>query len=463
MKQYLKYTGLVLLLPVLGMSGYFGSKWLFSNLFSIVGTNDLITLLIVVCTGTLYSTGVYFVLKRRIKKNTQSEEERMLQPFFDVSTADRSAFIAAIALLGSLPVIISGLAIARVQPVLHSIWFWIVLFIYALVTFIYGIFMSSRLRKFYEKKVLIIVPVLVFLFIILVFYTSVHLNLQFIIGIDSLVIISLSIIVLITGVKFLLMVNRNIFDKKAKAEEELNFASEVQKQFLQEQSVDNGLYSAFGTSVPARQVGGDFFSIDTTDNNRLIATVGDVSGHSFGAGLVMSMLSTSVQNHIHLGSSISKMFKNLNARLQKQTRRRMFASMGSLVLSPQKNELWNAGHMPVFHFQNKTLEMQDVYKSGPALGLSPRSEFSPLPFDIGNGDYLVLYSDGLVETRDSDNDIRDIRHFRDVCHRILQSAPEPETAARQILEETNRQDASPEPEDDLTIVVIRKNSDSREN
>jgi len=90
----------------------------------------------------------------------------------------------------------------------------------------------------------------------------------------DLLIVAYSVLAIPAGVILLLSANRTIFDKKARAEDELQFASEVQQQFLQDRAVRSDYAEGFGKSVAARQVGGDYLYLEKLEDQSLVASVG---------------------------------------------------------------------------------------------------------------------------------------------------------------------------------------------
>jgi len=255
----------------------------------------------------------------------------------------------------------------------------------------------------------------------------------------------------------LLSGSRKIADKKAKSEAELEFAGEVQRKFLQTRKIENFRFSSYGSSVPARNLGGDFFNLETMGESRLLGAVGDVSGHSYGAGLIMVMMKTVFEDHLEYNADTELLLKKLSQKLYRQGERSMFCSFCCLEVDAEKGEatLWNAGHMPVLHYKSESAELVQHHRPGQALGLSENTTYESASFRIDPGDLLILYSDGLIETRDEKNRIREPEFFHDIVREVFAQTDDPEAASDQIKNLVVESDYAEEREDDMTLIVIR--------
>jgi len=262
------------------------------------------------------------------------------------------------------------------------------------------------------------------------------------------------------GVSKLLEASGVLHSNMARIESDVRFASEVQKRLLKKEEIKNdatGL-QASASSLPASELGGDFFELSKSEN-QLFAAVGDISGHSFGAGLLMSMTKSALQTHLSYTGDPARVMDSLNHMLLKQSDRSMFATMVlmRLDLITRKAALCNAGHVPVFHYVNETKTLETRYRKGVALGMSSRASYENLAFETSPGDLIILYSDGLVETRDEAGQIRDAGFFEELVVKLLREhhpAKTPDEIADLLLQEVIKTDHASEREDDITLVVV---------
>jgi len=411
----------------------------------------------------VFSFGVHLLLKKKKSSMEESGEisgdERMFEPFYGSSIPERLGVIASVALLGSLPVLSVYLVFSDLQ---HP---WVNIFtgaagIFALMIIsIYIVILFRKSREFYDRYELILIPTIMYFFSMVVYKYGLSLqNIPFPDGISEgdLLVVIYSVVAIPVGVKLILSANRTIFDKKARAEDELQFASEVQQQFLQDRSIETENTEGFGTSVAARQVGGDFLYLDRLEDQAVVAAVGDVSGHSFGAGLIMSMLVTMTEDYLQFRKSPGGLMETLNRKLLNQPKRNLFATMGSIRLDEDSATIWNAGHMPVLKYSPSDGDLTRIKPPGFALGMTKKADYTPTEVPIKHGDILVLYSDGLVETRDEDGGIRGEDDFHSNLKPVLKKEDSCENIANSVMETILAEDYSDFPEDDMTIVVLKR-------
>lgn len=259
------------------------------------------------------------------------------------------------------------------------------------------------------------------------------------------------------GMSLILKASRAIYTQKAAIEADVRFATEVQERILQDVSIEHNSSKACATSVPANELGGDFFELSCYDNT-IYACIGDVSGHSFGAGLLMTMTKSALRTHLEYNHNPAEIMKALNGMFFRQSDRAMYATMCllKLDLSSKQAELCNAGHLPVYHYVAGEQKLLTQYKKGMGLGLIDSAQFENLRFRVEQGDLLLIYSDGLIEIRDKDSKIRDADFFEDIVYRsIKEPFDKPEDLSKRILQEVRKADYSDTFEDDATLTVIQ--------
>jgi len=409
------------------------------------------------------SFGVHLLLKKKKssmeKSGEVSADERMLEPFYGSNIRERLGVIASVALLGSLPVLVVFLVFSDLNNP------WVTIFTGGAASFaimlisIYIVILFRKSREFYDRHELILVPAVMYIFSIVIYKYGLSLqNVPSPAGITfgDLLIVVYSVLAIPAGVILLLSANRTIFDKKARAEDELQFASEVQQQFLQDRAVKSDFAEGFGKSVAARQVGGDYLYLEKLEDQSLVASVGDVSGHSFGSGLIMSMLVTKTEDYIQFRKSPAGLMETLNRKLLNQPKRNLFATMGCIRLDGDSATIWNAGHMPVLKYSPSDGDLTRIKPPGFALGMTNKAGYTPTEVPIKKGDILVLYSDGLVETRDEDGEIRGEDDFHSNLKPVLKKEDSCENIANSVMETILAEDYSDFPEDDMTIVVLKR-------
>ncbi|MEX0660271.1 MAG: PP2C family protein-serine/threonine phosphatase [Balneolaceae bacterium] len=385
-----------------------------------------------------------------------------LEAFYEIDSKFRRSIIFAHMMIHFLPVVIVVLFLREFWGDTYTLQIWIASIIfYVLIILETTAYMYPESRKLFKH----IIPWLFIPIIILFGYAG------YLVGtdvlnpeaFDQLGIYSAGIFVgfgsfiwTYFGMSLILKASRAIYTKKAAVEADVRFAAEVQNRILKDVAIEQGSASAYAMSVPANELGGDFFELSLHDNT-IFASVGDVSGHSFGAGLLMTMTKSALQTHLKYNSDPVKIVKALNGMFLKQSDRAMYSTMTmvKLDISSKKAELCNAGHLPVLHYVSKTGELTSHHKKGLGLGIVDRAEYAKLEFSVNEGDVLFLFSDGLVETRDKKLKVRDVDFFEQIIkRRVSKPFANPKELSAAILSDTKQSDYSERFEDDATLITI---------
>ena len=111
-----------------------------------------------------------------------------------------------------------------------------------------------------------------------------------------------------------------------------------------------GLTEIKGVSVPAREVGGDFFNYFMLRDGRIALLVGDVSGKGVGAALLMANLQAALRTRLALGQDLASLAQELDVDIDRTTPGPVYATLFVGILDPATHRLRcvNAGHNPQY-------------------------------------------------------------------------------------------------------------------
>jgi phosphoserine phosphatase RsbU/P len=184
--------------------------------------------------------------------------------------------------------------------------------------------------------------------------------------------------------------------EKARMEQELRIAAEIQQALLPEPRRKGAFFEAVGQSVPCRSIGGDFFDYVDLPNGAFGFAVGDVAGKGAPAALLTAVLQGVFASQASSGSSPSETLSRVNIALIRRAIESRFATALYAVIGP-KGELTycNAGHNPPMVFGKNGVERLD--KGGLILGLFEHATFEEGTVTLEAGDLLVAFSDGVTE------------------------------------------------------------------
>ncbi|HBG07164.1 MAG: hypothetical protein A2075_08235 [Geobacteraceae bacterium GWC2_58_44] len=191
--------------------------------------------------------------------------------------------------------------------------------------------------------------------------------------------------------------------KNAEMEKERLLASRVQANILPL----NLQLPGFRTGVfyrPSDQIGGDFFDALETEK-RIHFLIGDISGHSTSSALVMAVCNGMFRSLGRTMSSPLEIVRAANRMLcQMLMESGMFLTLACLTLERDSGTLHavSAGHNPVYLWNGS--ELETIESTGPVLGWDTEDDWEMLQYRFDPGSRLFLYTDGLVEAKNGDDE-----------------------------------------------------------
>ena len=193
--------------------------------------------------------------------------------------------------------------------------------------------------------------------------------------------------------------------EKERLDRELELAREIQQSLLPRREVRHGPFTVDAHFRPAAEVGGDYFDVFELPGGRLLVTLGDVAGHGLPTGLLMAMVKSAVATLVRGGHRGAGLLRLLNELVLEQSLRRRMVTLTVVEIDPEEErlEVTSAGHPPVLVVAPSG-DVDEVLLASLPVGYRweepPPSAVRPFPA----GSRLVLYSDGLVEVRNTAGD-----------------------------------------------------------
>jgi sigma-B regulation protein RsbU (phosphoserine phosphatase) len=247
--------------------------------------------------------------------------------------------------------------------------------------------------------------------------------------------------------------------EKRRMEEELKVASEIQMRLLPVAPPRIEGWDMTGVSFPCREVGGDYYDfIQRKKDSRIIVTLGDVSGKGTGAAILMSSLHAAVRAQSQTGSPICNVMSEINQYLYENTPPNKFVTLFYGELDPQSATLRysNAGHNPpILVRRSGQLLRLDI--GGLPIGIMPTAAYSESSITFQPGDVLVIYSDGISESINTDGEEFGEQRLIEVVQQNLNRSA---SGIRDRIDEAlSRFVGNAPPVDDMTLMIIKR-SDS---
>jgi hypothetical protein len=178
---------------------------------------------------------------------------------------------------------------------------------------------------------------------------------------------------------------------------EMELAAEIHRVIVPPIETRLGNFQFFGQSLPSGEVGGDLIDL-TGSQDRWVAYVADVSGHGVAPGVVMAMVKSAARMLLSSGEGGGQLQARLNEVLYPLKKPEMFVTFCFIAWNGDRLHFGHSGHPAILHFSAKTNEVSQLDCSNLPLGILPEGEFATSELRTENGDVLVLYTDGLLET-----------------------------------------------------------------
>ena len=253
---------------------------------------------------------------------------------------------------------------------------------------------------------------------------------------------------------------------KERVAKELEIAKEIQQSIIPKNIPAISGLDISASVDPAAEIGGDCYDFIPIDEENTVIYLGDVTGHGVPAGLLVSVANALIYAFRSL-NDIWQILVNVNSILQVKSKPNMFITMVMLNWnkSMQKMEYISAGHEKILHYNAATLQVTELDSGGIALGMIPDCGklLKKLQIPMGQGDFIVLYSDGIPEAWNSEKRQYGIGMLRRVLLDAVRGHGQgesekitAETVKDQILKDVYKFMASTPQADDITIMVIKK-------
>ena len=244
--------------------------------------------------------------------------------------------------------------------------------------------------------------------------------------------------------------------EQSRMRDELNSAREMQLSMLPRHDPNMEWLDFSGVSLPASEVGGDYFEHFKVTDSVLAVVIGDVAGHGMASGLVLSGVRSGLYLLRENLISPVEVLERLNRLVRETAPRRMFVTLQIAVLNAKTRRLTvaNAGHPPLVRLDASTGKAGLLGSSGLPLGTQLEPEFAVVEQSMEPGDVLVFHTDGVLEVRDFHEEGFGEDRLRREVERTGRR-----NSARQIrdsiLNEVSRFKGDVSQSDDLTLVVAR--------
>ena len=248
---------------------------------------------------------------------------------------------------------------------------------------------------------------------------------------------------------------KEVNEAKGRMEGELKVACDIQQSMLPKPykpSDETSHIDIYGHQTSAKEVGGDLYDFFFR-GNKLFFCIGDVSGKGVPAALIMSTTLSQFRNVSNYEEDLEKIIAPINKSASEGNESCMFITffVGVLDLNTGLVRYLNAGH-------NKPFIVSDTVTELPAkpnfpLGIDEGACYAVREFTLEEGDTLLLYTDGLTEAMNADEEMFGIERVESQLKREYDC----KSQIQDLLKAVHQYVGDAPQSDDLTLLAIKRN------
>jgi sigma-B regulation protein RsbU (phosphoserine phosphatase) len=232
-------------------------------------------------------------------------------------------------------------------------------------------------------------------------------------------------------------------------------AKSIQKKLLPREIVQIQGYDTWGINNSSKEVGGDYFDIIPVSPQRFALAIGDVSGKSVPAALIMANLQAGLRTIISENPHLDQVVGKLNTLIYHNTDLDKYITFFIGVLDAESHEFTyvNAGHNPPLFIDSKN-NFHLLEEGGIILGMMPDFIYKVGKIKFKADDVLVCYTDGVNEALNLEEEEFGEERLKELIikHRELDS----QQLSDKIIEEIYRFSEGVPQYDDITLLMTKR-------
>jgi|HubBroStandDraft_6_1064221.scaffolds.fasta_scaffold04759_4 sigma-B regulation protein RsbU (phosphoserine phosphatase) len=240
---------------------------------------------------------------------------------------------------------------------------------------------------------------------------------------------------------------------KARLDHEIEIASQIQKTLLPKSLPNLPDVAVAGSTLSCHSVGGDCFDVIELGGGRHGFFVGDVSGKGISAALLATLLQGVFFTTAAMDISLPGVFSRVNQYLCERSGEDRYATVFYGILDKMgRFEYVNAGHVPPL-LRRKSGALEGLGSANFPVGMFVEAEYQSARINLDTGDFLVIYTDGVSEACNLQNELFEEVRLRAIVEKF---AGENVTELAESIREGMKGFTQGAPQsDDVTILVIQ--------
>lgn len=251
------------------------------------------------------------------------------------------------------------------------------------------------------------------------------------------------------------IVNKDLRTAQDKINKDLDHARTIQQGLLPQNMPEIPALTIKATYIPAIAVGGDYYDAFEIDPGIYGIIVADVSGHGVASALIMSMVKVLIKTFANSQDGPQKTLEKINSIFQTEIETTNFVTVFYAILDTNSHKLFysSAGHCPVLLLNKNEKTYSQIKADGLFLGIFPDMMLNETCLNYKPGmQRLILYTDGLTEARNKDNEMFDLGRLTQISLKTINETPG--KAYKKILNFQKKFcGINSIPDDDITLLV----------
>ncbi len=251
--------------------------------------------------------------------------------------------------------------------------------------------------------------------------------------------------------------------ERKKVEQEMALAANIQQNLFPASLPKMVNFDIAARNRPARSCGGDYYDALPVSGQIQLICVADVSGKGLPASLLMSNMQATMRALLGRIPSLVDLASHTNALLYATTPSNKYITAILAELDPEtgKGRYVNAGHTDCM-LMRANGDAEWIKSTGTPLGLMApdiielMSPYSEQSFELQPGDVMALFSDGVTEAQDEDENEFGEERLANFMRPILHESAE--TLVDRVFHEIDRFAGSAPQYDDITLFIIKRNA-----
>ncbi len=249
----------------------------------------------------------------------------------------------------------------------------------------------------------------------------------------------------------------NQFIEKQKMERDLELARNIQESLLPSRPpvIDNLQIAA--VSIPAKQVGGDYYDFYKENEHECWFLIGDVSGKGMAAAILMAMIRSLFRSELkNSDENTGDLLTNINDLIVSDIYEGKFITFVAAYVNSQTGKMYftNAGHVPFIVYKARQNEIMEFEADNLPVGIMENVKYVTKSMKIDEGDIVFFYTDGINEAMNSEREEFGIDRLKEsIIKNKNKSAGE---ILKSVLEDVDAFAGKQPQHDDTTVIVLKK-------